>query len=70
VAAPVVRLADQGYEPPKLSYHPVYCGNLSGGDLLATFELLEVNKTFWTVTLFHPGLTEAAVASRPVALLN
>ncbi|NWI99660.1 FR1L6 protein, partial [Crypturellus undulatus] len=42
VAAPVVRLADQKYEPPKLSYHPVYCGNLSGGDLLATFELLEI----------------------------
>ncbi|KAM7122061.1 fer-1-like protein 6 [Ciconia maguari] len=42
VAAPVVRLADQNYEPPKLSYHPVYCGDLSGGDLLATFELLEI----------------------------
>uniref|UniRef100_A0A8B9TYW6 Fer-1 like family member 6 n=1 Tax=Anas zonorhyncha TaxID=75864 RepID=A0A8B9TYW6_9AVES len=42
VAAPVVRLADQKYEPPQLSYHPVYCGNLSGGDLLAAFELLEI----------------------------
>ncbi|XP_032547095.1 fer-1-like protein 6 [Chiroxiphia lanceolata] len=42
VAAPVVRLAHQSYEPPKLSYHPLYCGNLSGGDLLATFELLEI----------------------------
>ncbi|NXW41171.1 FR1L6 protein, partial [Nyctiprogne leucopyga] len=42
VAAPVVRLADQNYEPPKLSYHPLHCGNLSGGDLLATFELLEI----------------------------
>ncbi|NXC39432.1 FR1L6 protein, partial [Penelope pileata] len=42
VAAPVVRLADQKYEPPKLSYHPVYCGNLSGGDVLAAFELLEI----------------------------
>ncbi|KAK2537144.1 Fer1l6 [Columba livia] len=47
VAAPVVRLADQNYEPPKLAYHPVHCGNLSGGDLLATFELLEV--LFWGV---------------------
>uniref|UniRef100_A0A8D0G245 Fer-1 like family member 6 n=1 Tax=Sphenodon punctatus TaxID=8508 RepID=A0A8D0G245_SPHPU len=43
VAAPVVTLVDQKYEPPKLSYHPVYCGNLSGGDLLATFELLQVS---------------------------
>ncbi|KFV19953.1 Fer-1-like 6, partial [Tauraco erythrolophus] len=42
VAVPVVRLADQNYEPPKLAYHPVYCGNLSGGDLLAAFELLEI----------------------------
>ncbi|XP_027501470.1 fer-1-like protein 6 [Corapipo altera] len=42
VAAPMVRLAHQSYEPPKLSYHPLYCGNLSGGDLLATFELLEI----------------------------
>uniref|UniRef100_A0A8C3JQU8 Fer-1 like family member 6 n=1 Tax=Calidris pygmaea TaxID=425635 RepID=A0A8C3JQU8_9CHAR len=42
VAAPVVRLADENYEPPKLSYHPVHCGSLSGGDLLATFELLEI----------------------------
>ncbi|EMP26127.1 Fer-1-like protein 6 [Chelonia mydas] len=42
VAAPVVRLADQKYEPPKLSYHAVHCGNLSGGDLLAAFELLQI----------------------------
>ncbi|XP_002710810.3 fer-1-like protein 6 isoform X2 [Oryctolagus cuniculus] len=42
VAAPVVKLADQDYEPPKLCYHPIFCGNLSGGDLLAVFELLQV----------------------------
>uniref|UniRef100_A0A2R9ALK2 Fer-1 like family member 6 n=1 Tax=Pan paniscus TaxID=9597 RepID=A0A2R9ALK2_PANPA len=42
VAAPVVKLADQDYEPPRLSYHPIFCGNLSGGDLLAVFELLQV----------------------------
>ncbi|XP_004373048.1 fer-1-like protein 6 [Trichechus manatus latirostris] len=42
VAAPVVKLADQDYEPPQLSYHPIFCGNLPGGDLLAVFELLEV----------------------------
>ncbi|XP_058420883.1 fer-1-like protein 6 [Diceros bicornis minor] len=42
VAAPVVKLADQDYEPPTLYYHPIFCGNLSGGDLLAVFELLEV----------------------------
>ncbi|KAJ6663116.1 hypothetical protein lerEdw1_010709 [Lerista edwardsae] len=43
VAAPVTILAGEKYEPPKLSYHPVYCGNLSGGDLLAAFELLQVS---------------------------
>lgn len=53
MAAPVVRLAHQKYEPPKLCYHPVHCGSLSGGDLLATFELLEVN--FLTITLLHLG---------------
>ncbi|XP_008972183.3 fer-1-like protein 6 [Pan paniscus] len=42
VAAPVVKLADQDYEPPRLCYHPIFCGNLSGGDLLAVFELLQV----------------------------
>ncbi|XP_005354674.1 fer-1-like protein 6 [Microtus ochrogaster] len=42
VAAPVVTLADQDYEPPKLCYHPIFCGNLSGGDLLAVFELFQV----------------------------
>ncbi|XP_037022357.2 fer-1-like protein 6 [Artibeus jamaicensis] len=42
VAAPVVKLADQDYEAPKLSYHPIFCGSLSGGDLLAVFELLQV----------------------------
>ncbi|XP_045037617.2 fer-1-like protein 6 isoform X2 [Desmodus rotundus] len=42
VAAPVVKLVDQDYEAPRLSYHPIFCGNLSGGDLLAVFELLQV----------------------------
>ncbi|KAF3822749.1 hypothetical protein GH733_008123 [Mirounga leonina] len=42
VAAPVVKLADQDYEPPGLCYHPIFCGSLSGGDLLAVFELLQV----------------------------
>uniref|UniRef100_A0A803T095 Fer-1 like family member 6 n=1 Tax=Anolis carolinensis TaxID=28377 RepID=A0A803T095_ANOCA len=42
VAAPITTLAGDKYEPPKLTYHPVYCGNLSGGDLLAAFELLQV----------------------------
>uniref|UniRef100_A0A6I8N4Q4 Fer-1 like family member 6 n=1 Tax=Ornithorhynchus anatinus TaxID=9258 RepID=A0A6I8N4Q4_ORNAN len=47
VASPVVKLADLEYEPPKLSYHSIFCGNLSGGDLLAVFELLQV--LFWGV---------------------
>uniref|UniRef100_A0A8D2JGR3 Fer-1 like family member 6 n=1 Tax=Sciurus vulgaris TaxID=55149 RepID=A0A8D2JGR3_SCIVU len=45
VAAPVVKLADQDYEPPRLSYHPIFCGSISGGDLLAVFELLQVPPT-------------------------
>ncbi|XP_013363386.1 PREDICTED: fer-1-like protein 6 isoform X2 [Chinchilla lanigera] len=42
VAAPVVTLGDQDYKPPQLCYHPIFCGTLSGGDLLAVFELLQV----------------------------
>ncbi|KAJ7338117.1 hypothetical protein JRQ81_010703 [Phrynocephalus forsythii] len=42
VAAPVTTLADEKYKPPQLSYHPVHCGNISGGDLLAAFELLQI----------------------------
>ncbi|XP_030074743.1 fer-1-like protein 6 [Microcaecilia unicolor] len=42
VAAPVVTLANQTYRPPKLSYYPIFCGNMSGGDLLAAFELLQI----------------------------
>ncbi|XP_025026309.1 fer-1-like protein 6 [Python bivittatus] len=43
VAAPGTKLVGDQYEPPKLTYHPLYCGNLSGGDLLAAFELLQVS---------------------------
>ncbi|XP_029447857.1 fer-1-like protein 6 [Rhinatrema bivittatum] len=42
VASPTVTLANQTYEPPKLSYYPIFCGNMSGGDLLAAFELLQI----------------------------
>ncbi|XP_007488356.2 fer-1-like protein 6 [Monodelphis domestica] len=42
VAAPVVKLVDHEYKPPRLSYHPIFCGNLDGGDLLAVFELFQV----------------------------
>ncbi|KAJ1193975.1 hypothetical protein NDU88_003270 [Pleurodeles waltl] len=42
VAAPSVRLATEPYTPPALAYYPLFCGNISGGDLLAAFELLQV----------------------------
>ncbi|XP_069477691.1 fer-1-like protein 6 [Ambystoma mexicanum] len=42
VAAPTVRLASETYTPPALAYYPIFCGNISGGDLLAAFELLQV----------------------------
>lgn len=51
MAAPVVKLADQDYEAPRLSYHPIFCGNLSGGDLLAVFELLQVSEVKVTPAL-------------------
>ncbi|KAG7463981.1 hypothetical protein MATL_G00182400 [Megalops atlanticus] len=42
VAVPVVWLADEPYSPPQLQYSPLFCGNQSGGDLLAAFELLQI----------------------------
>ncbi|XP_028846543.1 fer-1-like protein 6 isoform X2 [Denticeps clupeoides] len=42
VAVPVVRLADEPYQPPQLQYSPLYCGNQSGGDVLGAFELLQI----------------------------
>uniref|UniRef100_A0AAY4B2F1 C2 domain-containing protein n=1 Tax=Denticeps clupeoides TaxID=299321 RepID=A0AAY4B2F1_9TELE len=44
VAVPVVRLADEPYQPPQLQYSPLYCGNQSGGDVLGAFELLQVRR--------------------------
>lgn len=42
VAAPSVTLSEQTYSPAKLAYYPLFCGNLSGGDLLAAFELFQI----------------------------
>uniref|UniRef100_A0A7N8XFA5 Fer-1 like family member 6 n=1 Tax=Mastacembelus armatus TaxID=205130 RepID=A0A7N8XFA5_9TELE len=42
VAVPEVRLSSDTYTPPTLQYSPLHCGSLSGGDLLAAFELLQV----------------------------
>ncbi|CAJ0968450.1 unnamed protein product, partial [Ranitomeya imitator] len=30
------------YSPTKLAYYPLFCGHLSGGDLLAAFELFQI----------------------------
>ena len=64
MAAPVVKLADQDYEPPRLCYHPIFCGNLSGGDLLAVFELLQVSgleaTAALTVHLVYPARDAAS----------
>lgn len=64
VAAPVVKLADQDYEPPRLCYHPIFCGNLSGGDLLAVFELLQVSELQATGTRRLSGLPGATGSAR------
>ncbi|XP_075070137.1 fer-1-like protein 6 isoform X2 [Mixophyes fleayi] len=42
VASPTVTLSEHTYSPAKLAYYPLFCGNLSGGDLLAAFELLQI----------------------------
>ncbi|XP_061089829.1 fer-1-like protein 6 [Conger conger] len=45
VAVPEVKLSDEPYSPPLLQYSPLFCGNQSGGDLLAAFELIQVPET-------------------------
>ncbi|XP_037543053.1 fer-1-like protein 6 [Nematolebias whitei] len=45
VAVPEVRLSSAAYTPPMLQYSPLHCGNQSGGDLLAAFELLQISKS-------------------------
>ncbi|XP_069351375.1 otoferlin isoform X3 [Eulemur rufifrons] len=48
-AKPVVKMADEGYCPPRfppqLEYYQIYRGNATAGDLLAAFELLQVGPT-------------------------
>ncbi|KTF72534.1 hypothetical protein cypCar_00023706 [Cyprinus carpio] len=45
MAVPVVRLSEERYSPPQLQYSPLFCGSLSGGDILGAFELIQV--LFW-----------------------
>ncbi|XP_078796311.1 fer-1-like protein 6 isoform X2 [Oryzias latipes] len=42
VVVPEVQLSSEPYSPPTLQYSPLHCGSLSGGDLLAAFELLQI----------------------------
>uniref|UniRef100_A0A8C1QMY5 Fer-1 like family member 6 n=1 Tax=Cyprinus carpio TaxID=7962 RepID=A0A8C1QMY5_CYPCA len=41
MAVPVVRLSEERYSPPQLQYSPLFCGSLSGGDILGAFELIQ-----------------------------
>ncbi|KAM8855911.1 fer-1-like protein 6 isoform 3-T3 [Spinachia spinachia] len=45
VVVPEVRLASDPYAPPTLEYSPIHCGSLPGGDLLAAFELLQMQES-------------------------
>ncbi|XP_036065508.1 fer-1-like protein 6 isoform X2 [Oryzias melastigma] len=45
VAVPEVQLSSEPYSPPTLQYSPLHCGSLSGGDLLAAFELLQISES-------------------------
>lgn len=46
-AKPVVMMADEHYGPPRfppqLEYYQIYRGNCCAGEILAAFELLQVN---------------------------
>uniref|UniRef100_A0AAX7T783 C2 domain-containing protein n=1 Tax=Astatotilapia calliptera TaxID=8154 RepID=A0AAX7T783_ASTCA len=43
VAVPEVCLSSAPYTPPTLQYNALHCGSQPGGELLAAFELLQVN---------------------------
>ncbi|XP_034417851.1 fer-1-like protein 6 isoform X2 [Cyclopterus lumpus] len=45
VAVPEVRLTSDPYAPPTLQYSPLHCGSQPGGDLLAAFELLQIQES-------------------------
>uniref|UniRef100_A0A8C1K178 Fer-1 like family member 6 n=1 Tax=Cyprinus carpio TaxID=7962 RepID=A0A8C1K178_CYPCA len=45
VAVPVVKLSEERYSPPQLQYSPLFCGSLSGGDILGAFELIQNSKS-------------------------
>uniref|UniRef100_A0A8C0YLM3 Fer-1 like family member 6 n=1 Tax=Cyprinus carpio carpio TaxID=630221 RepID=A0A8C0YLM3_CYPCA len=45
MAVPVVRLSEERYSPPQLQYSPLFCGSLSGGDILGAFELIQISKS-------------------------
>uniref|UniRef100_A0A8C2KNK0 Fer-1 like family member 6 n=1 Tax=Cyprinus carpio TaxID=7962 RepID=A0A8C2KNK0_CYPCA len=45
VAVPVVKLSEERYSPPQLQYSPLFCGSLSGGDILGAFELIQISKS-------------------------
>ncbi|XP_062862723.1 fer-1-like protein 6 [Trichomycterus rosablanca] len=44
VAVPEVRLNEEMYIPPQLQYSALYCGGLSGGDILGAFELIQTGQ--------------------------
>ncbi|XP_048049294.1 fer-1-like protein 6 isoform X4 [Megalobrama amblycephala] len=45
VAVPVVKLSEERYTPPQLQYSPLFCGGLSGGDILGAFELIQISQS-------------------------
>ncbi|XP_051998242.1 fer-1-like protein 6 isoform X2 [Xyrauchen texanus] len=45
VALPVVKLSEERYSPTQLQYSPLFCGGLSGGDILGAFELIQVSQS-------------------------
>ncbi|XP_055072011.2 fer-1-like protein 6 [Misgurnus anguillicaudatus] len=45
VAVPIVKPCEELYSPPQLQYSPVYCGGLSGGDILGAFELIQISQS-------------------------
>lgn len=63
LAKPVVKLAEEKYErpffPPVLQWFPIYRGEMRAGDVLAAFEMLQIDDELFTELPTDPELVDS-----------
>lgn len=53
LARPHIKLREEVYQRPHLEWHDLYRGTDHAGELLATFELLQVGHLFSLIPVFY-----------------